>query len=84
MNTTLIICLSVCFCIACICIVIYLLKNQENELKLYDLESANINDRVYQLLNSMELKYMPDYDKKTILKCLHLLDEDYIELIEEN
>lgn len=84
MNTTLIICLSVCFCIACICIVIYLLKNQENEVKLYDLESAKINDIVYQLLNDINLKYLADDNKNKIVKCLHLLDEDYVELIEEN
>ena len=84
MNTTLIICLSVCFCIACIYIVIYLLKNQENELKLYDLESAKINDSVYQLLNDINLKYLVDDNKNKIVKCLHLLNEDYVELIEEN
>lgn len=84
MNTTLIICLSVCFCVACICIVIYLLKNQENELKLYNLESAKINDIVYQILNNIDLKYLCKDDKNKILKCLYLLNEDYVVPIEEN
>lgn len=84
MNTTLIICLSVCFCIACICTVIYLIKYQENELKLYNLESAKINDIVYQILNNIDLKYLCKDDKNKILKCLYLLNEDYVVPIEEN
>lgn len=84
MNTTLIICLSVCFCVFCIYTVIYLIKYQQNELSLYNLESAKINDIVYQLLNDINLKYLVDDNKNKILKCLHLLNEDYVELIEKN